>query len=380
MFAIKIYYKKNIIMTNNQILVAFFISVFFSFAIKVEAQTTDNDSLKLNYNKIFAYCLDANVKPVFSLIEFDGTKKISAKDEKFISEFKNRFMYPEDRSSYLMDKKSDIDKLLEVFHSYWRQSLLDTSKNYDTVLIANLKEFLNKNYPPARGFIIKEDSIDVYVKKYVESKGFHTTDGIGKTGPLYDLLVWRNEKDTTYSFRFDKETISARVIMMENFITLGWEEFATLGRAYPGGWTTKEALYCVEKAYDLNSEDFLVSYLAHESRHFSDYKLFPKLKSADLEFRAKLTELSLAKKTLYKLIEFFIANANYESESGHQVADYCVIRDLSKELFKTNFEKDIKKWEMIKTGIINKAAYKILKANTEAMQQIGPHIEKYIKN
>ena len=43
----------------------------------------------------------------------------------------------------------------------------------------------------------------------------------------------------------------------------------------------------------------MISYLAHESRHFEDYQLFPKLKSADLEYRAKLTELSMANETLY---------------------------------------------------------------------------------
>ena len=168
--------------------------------------------------------------------------------------------------------------------------------------------------------------------------------------------------------------------MMDNFITLGWEEYATIGRYYPGGWATVKALYCVKKAYDLKSEKFLISYLAHESRHFTDYKLFPKLTSTDLEYRAKLTELSLAQKTLYDLLKFFINNANYDSDNGHSVANYCAIRDLSKALFKVEFEKDINKWKNISTNKINKTAYKILLANTKAMLLIGPYIQKYIKH
>ena len=168
--------------------------------------------------------------------------------------------------------------------------------------------------------------------------------------------------------------------MMDNFITLGWEEYATLGIYYPGGWAKTDALYCVQKAYDLNSESFLISYLAHESRHFADYKLFPKLTSADLEYRAKLTELSMAKKTLYELIEFFINNANYDSDNGHSIANFCVIRDLSKSIFGVEFEKGISKWKTVNRNRINKTAYKILQANTKSMQLIGSNLEKYIKN
>ena len=165
---------------------------------------------------------------------------------------------------------------------------------------------------------------------------------------------------------------------MDNFITLGWEEYATLGKHYPGGWTS-DAIYCVKRAYDLKSEDFLVSLLAHEGRHFADNKLFPKLTSADLEYRAKFTELSIAKKTIYQLIDFFIDNANYESDNGHNIADYCVIRDLSKELFNVEFEKDKVKWHKINVLTINKIAYKLLQKNTKELKVIGRNVEKLIK-
>ena len=165
---------------------------------------------------------------------------------------------------------------------------------------------------------------------------------------------------------------------MDDFITLGWEEYATLGRYYPGGWTTTKELYCVKSAYDLKSEKFLISYLAHESRHFADYKLFPKLTSADLEYRAKLTELSLANSSLYQLLDFFIGNANARSENGHSLADYCVIRDLSKSLLNTGFEKDIGKWKQLSPDVINKGAAEILQANTKTLQSFGPSVEHYI--
>ena len=115
-------------------------------------------------------------------------------------------------------------------------------------------------------------------------------------------MVWKTEKDTIYKIKYDGKITSVKVYNIDKFITLGWEQYATLGRHYPRGWATSDALYCFADAYDLKSENFLISFINHEGRHFADYKLFPKLKgigAADLEYRAKLTELSLLTKELY---------------------------------------------------------------------------------
>ena len=350
------------------------------FGLSSFAQFTQNDRAKIDLKKIFAYCLDGNITPALNIIELYDSQNLSTKELKFKTEFEDRFKYAEDKSAYLEDRKSPIDELLKIYRDYWRLSLIDNSKSYDSSLGRNLSVFFSSLYklPLDNQNLLQQDTIDVYLKKYISSFKFHTT-GLGKTGKYADLLVWKSEKDTVYKFSIFDEQINTPVIFMDDFITIGWEEYASLGRLYPGGWTNKEALYCVRKAYDLNSEDFLIDYLCHEGRHFMDYKLFPKLTSADLEYRAKLTELSLLKETLYEIIENFIDNANYESENGHSVADYCVIRDLSKVLFKVEFEKDISKWKKISVEKINKSAYDILKANTKALKKQGAGVEKYIK-
>jgi hypothetical protein len=337
------------------------------------------DSPAFDYTKIYSLCLDANVKPALSLVESNSTKTLSAKDTKFKAEIENRFMFAEDKSSYLEDKKSAISNLHILFHYYWRKSLLDTNKNYDKEFADTLRSFFSAEYGLPKSNIT-DDSLDVHFKKYVDSKGLHSVGGISKVGRLYDLLIWRTQKDTTYTIQLHKEKISARVVLMDSFITLGWEDYATLGKHYPGGWSTKDALFCVKKAYKLDSEEFLISYLGHEGRHFGDLNAYPKMKSPDLEYRAKLTELSLARKTLYELIGDFIDNANYDSQNGHSIADYCVIRDLSKRLFHVEFEKDINKWNKISVARINKSAYKILQANTKLLNSKDPNIQKSIKN
>ena len=353
-------------------------SFFLLLSHWVTVQTRADDGAKIDYQKFYALCLDGDVKSALALLESGENTKPSANDQQIKEKFEKRFKYAKDESDYLEARKSPVTPLLTLYRDYWRESLLAYSNKYDSSFTKQVAAFPMEQYPEANQAITSEDSIDVYLKKYIESFSLHTT-GFGKTGRYFDLLVWRTQKDTTYSFTLNGEQTSVRVVFMDNFITLGWEEYATFGRSTPGGWATKDALYCVKKAYDIKSEDFLVSYLAHESRHFADFKLFPKLQSADLEYRAKLTELSLAKKTLFKIIESFIQNANYDSENGHSIADYCVIRDLSQSLFQVYFEKDISKWQGLSIEKIHTSASELLRANTRALQQKGKDVEYFIK-
>jgi hypothetical protein len=353
--------------------------VYFLISSNLFGQVKSIDSIRINYDKIYSFCLDGNIPAVLKEFNNYDKNKLSVSDKLFIAKFETRFSKNEDNSNFLNDHSSKIDSLLILFHSYWRMSLLEPSKNFDSIFANNLNIFLSKIMLDKNNPVITGDSLDYQFNKYIKSQKLFATDGIGKTGKIYDLLVWKTQKDTMYNFKIGNEKISANVIFMTDFITLGWEEYTTLGTYYPGGWTTDKALYCVESAYDLNSESFLISYLAHEGRHFKDYILFPKLENAaDLEYRAKLTELSLAKNTLFELIEFFINNANIDSENGHQVANFCVIRDISNGIFKTSFEKDISKWKLLKPEQINKVANKVLEKNTKELMKNAKTVERYI--
>lgn len=353
----------------------------------VQSPALTSDSIHLDYKAIYSLTLDGDARAALPLVDKD-TLRLSQADRKFKKAFEERFKYGEDRSRY-PDSSSAIDGLLAIYKKYWRRSLLNPTLNGDTVLMQAVAGYLATHYPPAAGLAAQSDhvksdttlgdSIDHYIVPYLAALHLYTT-GFGKTGRIFDLLVWKEQRDTTYIFTLSGDTTRAPVCLMSDFITLGWEEYATLGRHYPGGWATPSSLYCVKKGYDMHSEDFLISYLAHESRHFSDYKLFPQLKSTDLEYRAKLKELSLAKATLMDHLSFFSSNAHYESDNGHSVADYCVIRDLSRALFKNDFEKDMQKWKGLDPVVINNAAAKILQENTRILQAGGRGVVSYIKN
>lgn len=176
--------------------------------------------------------------------------------------------------------------MLRIFRDYWRLSLEDDGNSYDTLLMNKLSDFFITRYHlnMARK-TLAADTLNKYMIRYIHSMNFYT-NGFGKVGRYYDLLVWRSQKDTSYKFSVLNEKIVAPVVFMDNFISLGWEDYATLGKHYPGGWTTHDAIFAVKKAYDVNSEKFLVGLLAHEGRHFADYAEFPQLASANLEYRA----------------------------------------------------------------------------------------------
>ena len=97
-------------------------------------------------------------------------------------------------------------------------------------------------------------------------------------------------------------------------------DYLTFGRFGTGGWASPDGtINCIEKAYDFNSERFLVSLLKHEAQHTVDMKEFPGITATELEYRAKLVELHYA--TEPGLLNKFISEASGErKEDSHSMA------------------------------------------------------------
>ena len=325
------------------------------------------DTTRLKNTSFYSYLLDANAVKAGQLLDsLNGP--LSVKDQAVKHTFILRFKYGNDRSVY-PEGKGEINGLVSIYKKYWRKSLLDPSGDFSAELFNELTSFFKLSNSTAPATV--SDTLDKYLKNYLAARNLKTT-GFGKTGKLFDLLVWRAEKDTVYKFKPGAEEISAPVVFMDGFITLGWEEYATMGVYYPGGWTTDKSLFCVKKAYNLNSEDFKISYLAHEGRHFADKTLFAGLSDADLEYRAKLTEISLANKTIFSLLNFFIKNANRESQNAHSFADYQLINSLSQKIFSTEFVHDLERWKKLNPAQINSAALQILNDDTQRLLKKYP--------
>jgi hypothetical protein len=345
------------------------------FVFKLHAQ--NNIPNKLNYNRLNGLALNQDIHTL--LQEMNAVGELSEEDKRFKTKFEDRFKYAFDRTEYLQRKDTALNPINRIYQNYWRKSLLDHSTKSDKALEGQLLEFFKKenslhNFTTNK---IKSKTIGRVYDDYIKGKGYHST-GYGKTGSLSDFLVWKSELDTTYRVSLIEDTVLVNVHFMSGFISLGWEEYATMGRYYPGGWTTSTALFCVKDAYDLKSESFGVSYLSHEGQHFSDHIHFPQLVQRDLEYRAKLTELSYADKSIYLLIESFVNNARYDQENAHPFADYCVIRDLSKLIFHSDLEKDPEIWKKVPCAEINKAARQLFNLNTDQLNGKGKGVKSLI--
>ena len=121
----------------------------------------------------------------------------------------------------------------------------------------------------------------------------------------------------------------------------------------------------------MNSEKFEISYLTHEGQHFQDYINFPKLIQKDLEYRSKLVEIAKSDKTTHNIISKFISNSSPEGNNAHAFANYCVIRDLSKELFSGKPEIEIKIFEKINVDLIKNKAEVLFDKHTSQLNLVG---------
>ncbi|WP_299700787.1 hypothetical protein [uncultured Pontibacter sp.] len=317
--------------------------------------------------------MQEDVGKIISVLDTIPDEALTEEQRKIKEKYFHRFKYQDEQVDHNTNDTILIS-LLQVYHTYWRKTLLDkrNKEQYDKELKDSVMAFLRShNYKPSS--VSQPDiasNFGQHLKDFLKQQNYYAATG--KTGGLFDLFIWPKEDTTTYQVKLPETEVKATIIFIDSTVTMGWQEYATFGKYYAGGWATKEFHYSVRKAYDTNSENFKVSYLTHEAQHFADYKTYPLLTGADLEYRAKLTELVFARETLYNLIQTFIRNANKEGRNSHAFANYAVIRDLSCEIFKKNFVSDIEQWKKVSSSKISKSSERLLKQHSKALKKAGP--------
>jgi hypothetical protein len=261
--------------------------------------------------------------------------------------------------------------ILLAYRTYWQQSLMRRATREDAE--AQLKGRLDAIFARAGRARLPTTSLDSAseeAKRAVERDNLFALTGV--TAPYYELAVWKVQSQRTYSVDLHDRRVRTKVVFLDDFVSFGWAGFATCDRYHTAGWATPTALFAVRSAYDLDSENFRVSYLAHESRHFSDYRRFPALEQPELEYRAKLTELSLASESAQGLIATFARRAGRERSSPHDFANYWVTKNLSKALFDADAPvDDASRWRGVPTQDIRNAAARLLASNDASLIRQG---------
>ncbi|MBS0445511.1 MAG: hypothetical protein JSR59_06125 [Proteobacteria bacterium] len=219
-------------------------------------------------------------------------------------------------------------RLLAAYRSYWTRAMLRTAtpEQAQAELLVVLRELAGVDATQAPDV----DGIEPLLEAQVEARGLHAL--FGTMTPLREFMLWRRQSDTDYTVELPEGPQRVPVAMLDDFVSYGWIGYATAEVHHVGGWTTPERLYCVRSSYDLDSESFRVSYLAHEGQHFYDAAHHPGLEQPELEYRAKLVEIALADQTSGKLLEDFAANTSESRAQPHPHANRRLMTGLAAAL------------------------------------------------
>lgn len=321
----------------------------------------------MNHDKIYQCGLEGNLIDAVKLINAYDERALKPQDRAFVQEFKSRFCHQYDQSNFSAQNKSGIEDLLRIYRHYWRSSLISQENVDDTFVTELYQFFLAQNVSLAK----TDEGLDRALTAYLSLHGYHST-GFGKTGRLYDLLAWKTQETVPYHIQNAIHDVHINVVFMADFVSLGWAEYATLGKYYASGWAAVATLYCVKHKYDVHGEKFLVSFLAHEAQHVEDYRRYHDLDSETLEYRAKLAELAIAKDTINDMLDFFIKNSRKNSRDGHTRANYLVISNMTKFILGDEHDASFndvanEKLKSVAPTVINDAASHLLKASNQKL-------------
>jgi hypothetical protein len=256
-------------------------------------------------------------------------------------------------------------QLLDVYRTYWSRVMLRTvsAEVGEKELSKSLRKLLPEDDPV--GAHPDMATLESRLDGKLQALGHHALFGV--TQPYREFMLWRSETNRGYPMDLPGGREEVPVALLDGFVSLGWMGFASGDLYHTGGWAKPDRLYCVRPAYDLDSEDFRISYIAHEGQHFSDYRRFPGLAQPELEYRAKLVELSLADTTLKQLLAAFGGNGSDLRDQPHPFAQRRVMKDLGRALVPKALPQG-KWWEPLAPVSIRAAAKSLLEEDTRRLQ------------
>jgi hypothetical protein len=268
-----------------------------------------------------------------------------------------------------------VNDISNIYREYWRVELMKPlpESRTDSTLYNNITDYLlsNKLTSLSKDSLRKNIKDDSVMKEIIEKEGFKV-DFKFRNG-FQEIFIWNKESTKKYEVILPKDTVKTTVVFIESYHINGYDEFATFGDTQVGGWAVKESatLYCNKGTYDLNSETFEVSFLKHESLHFTDLNNYPNLSAADLEYRSKVIELMYCTEaTIYDTIGLFMSGANkVDRTNSHPYANYVLIQNLSKMLFNSDYESDYANWKKIPAKKINDAATQLFIKSEATLDQ-----------
>lgn len=316
-----------------------------------------------------AQALQGDLSSAQKLFSGQRSRSLTAGSAELSRQFQSRFL---DRDDDSPPGTGDAlaDRVISAYRIYWSQAL--TGEISEVQAGIHLRDSLTQILAGRAKSSAPLNSDELYTELglALKERGFHIL--YADAPPLKDLILWKNEEVRQYSVRLTDSTEKVVVIFLTDIFSMGWKDYATFGLAFTTGWVEDGRLYCVDWAYDRQSEKFEISYLKHESRHLADFRNFPDLSSADLEYRAKLTELTFSSKTTTQLLNDFTRKSAMNPAAPHAYANYRVTRDIYRKIHNAPMPDSGEPWAQVNTAKISRAARSLLEIDTRRLQSGSP--------
>ncbi len=344
-------------------------SIFQILCLMLLLDSSHAESTNSLSERYVSQALQGDLSKAESLFAEISPKTTQVSDVELSQKFLKRFV---EKSESLSPRSGDatVDAIVSAYREYWALTLMRA------LSISEGEGFLESSLNQVLLGLGRAKSPDhsagVHdrVGELLDEKGYFYLDTAAP--PFRDLFLWKKEENRNYMVRLTDGSQKVRVTFMTDLVSMGWKQYATLGLVATTGWVEGGRLYCLSWAYDRSSENFEVSYLKHESRHLADLQRFPELQSADLEYRAKLTELVFASNSMRSLLDDFTAKSAPNPGSPHTYANYRVTRDVYRVLFDQPFPGSIDPWREANAQSISSAARGLLQQNTESLLLASP--------
>lgn len=215
------------------------------------------------------------------------------------------------------DVPKTLDDILRLYQVYYRDVFYFgiSEKDASDKLVSGIKTLLDT----------EEEDVEKLEEKLTtlfENKGYHAL--FGKTQGFYGPYIWKETVPTLYNVELPGGSAEYKVNILKGFVFRSWMDYLTFGRFGTGGWASPDGtINCIEKAYDFQSERFLVSLLKHEAQHTVDMKKYSEITQVELEYRAKLVELHYSNNP--GLLQKFISEGDDTNpDNSHSVASWHI--------------------------------------------------------
>jgi hypothetical protein len=324
-------------------------------------------------SKVYDAALEGDMAKAFAILDSTDVTRLAEKDRTAAECLRRTF----GTAPALEQLPSNSARILRSYQRYWQQAMLRRApaKDAERELLDSLQRVLRGS--KVAGGPCDLDCASESVKTVIRHDGLFALTGV--TSPYYELMLWKTRRVAPYHIALTDRSVSVPVVFLDDFVSLGWAAYATCGRSSAGGWTANDSLYAVASSYDTTSENFRVSYLAHEGRHFADHGPYPKLEQPELEYRAKLTEIALSESTTRDLILDFSHSTGTDRSAPHPFAEYCVTRDLARKIWPSRTHPPTEdEWSKVSVSRLRQEARALLADNDARLRRLGPKAEKFL--